>query len=44
MTLSRAVLVKGAGPFEVLPQLAFLAAFAALTLTLAVRRYRKTSA
>lgn len=40
----RAVLVKGAGAAEVARPVAVLAAYAAVVCTLAVRRYRKTTA
>jgi ABC-2 type transport system permease protein len=39
--LMRAVLLKGAGVGEVAPELAVLAAGAAIALTLAVRQYHK---
>jgi ABC-2 type transport system permease protein len=42
--LMRAVLLKGAGPAEVAPQLAMLAVIGAVVLTLAVRQYRKRAA
>jgi ABC-2 type transport system permease protein len=44
VTISRAVLVKGAGPADVAQPLGILAAFAALTLTLAIRQYSKRMA
>ena len=42
--LMRAVLLKGAGVVDVLPQLATLATIGTVVLTLAVRRYRKRAA
>jgi ABC-2 type transport system permease protein len=42
--LIRAVLLKGAGPADVAPQLAMLAAIGGVVLTLAVRQYRKRAA
>ena len=44
VTISRAVLVKSAGIQEIAQPLLILVAFAALTLPLAVLRYKKTSA
>jgi ABC-2 type transport system permease protein len=44
VTISRAVLIKGAGLPEVGPPLGILCGFAAVTLTLAVQRYRKRTA
>lgn len=44
VTISRAILVKGAGLQEVLPPLLILIAFAAVMIVLAVRQYRKRSA
>jgi ABC-2 type transport system permease protein len=44
VTISRAVLVKGAGLRDVAQPLATLVAFAAVTLTLAVRQYSKRTA
>jgi ABC-2 type transport system permease protein len=44
VTISRAVLIKGAGLAEVARPLAILAGFAVVTLTLAVQRYRKRTA
>jgi len=44
VTISRAVLVKGAGITDVARPLLILAAFAVVTLTLAVRQYSKRSA
>lgn len=41
--LMRAVLLKGAGPLDVMRQLLALGAFGSVVLTLAVRRYRKRS-
>jgi len=41
VTISRALLVKGASVAEIAEPLAILAAFAAVTLTLAVRQYSK---
>jgi ABC-2 type transport system permease protein len=42
--LIRTVLLKGAGPADVAPQLAMLAAIGGVVLTLAVRQYRKRAA
>jgi ABC-2 type transport system permease protein len=42
--LMRAVLLKGAGPGDVAPQLAMLMAIGGVVLTLAVRQYRKRAA
>ena len=44
VTISRAVLIKGAGLAEVAQPLAILCGFAVVTLTLAVQRYRKRTA
>jgi len=44
VTLSRAILVKGAGLSEVAQPLLILCAFAVVTLTLAIRQYRKRTA
>lgn len=44
VTMTRAILIKGAGPADVARPLATLVAFAALTLTLAVRQHSKRSA
>lgn len=44
VTISRAILVKGAGLSEILQPLLILCAFAVLTLTLAIRQYRKRTA
>jgi ABC-2 type transport system permease protein len=44
VTISRAVLIKGAGLAEVARPLAILCGFAVVTLTLAVQRYRKRTA
>ncbi len=44
VTISRAILVKGAGAREVAQPLWILVVFAVLTLTLAVRQYRKRTA
>jgi len=44
VTISRAVLVKGAGPAEIAGPLAVLAAFAVVTLALAIRQYSKRTA
>jgi len=41
VTISRAVLVKGAGPAEIARPLSFLALFSVIALTLAVRQYSK---
>jgi ABC-2 type transport system permease protein len=44
VTISRAVLVKGAGITDVARPLLILVAFAVVTLTLAMRQYSKRSA
>ena len=44
VTISRAVLIKGAGLAEVAQPLVVLCGFAVVTLTLAVQRYRKRTA
>jgi ABC-type multidrug transport system permease subunit len=44
VTISRAILIKGAGLDEVAPPLLILCGFAVVTLTLAVQRYRKRTA
>jgi ABC-2 type transport system permease protein len=44
MQLMRAVLLKGAGPADVAPQLGVLALSGAVVLTIAVRQYRKRAA
>ncbi|HET8799499.1 MAG TPA: ABC transporter permease, partial [Thermoanaerobaculia bacterium] len=44
VTISRAILVKAAGPAEIAQPMAYLAVFAVVTLTLAILRYRKTTA
>jgi ABC-2 type transport system permease protein len=44
VTISRAVLIKGAGLAEVARPLMILSGFAVVTLTLAVQRYRKRTA
>jgi ABC-2 type transport system permease protein len=44
VTISRAILIKGAGLDEVAPPLLVLCSFAVVTLTLAVQRYRKRTA
>jgi ABC-2 type transport system permease protein len=44
VTISRAVLVKGAGLPDIVRPLAALVLFAALALTLAVRQYSKRTA
>ena len=44
VTISRAILVKGAGPAEVGRPLLILAGYAMITLTLAIRQHRKRSA
>jgi ABC-2 type transport system permease protein len=44
VTISRAVLVKGAGIRDVAQPLAILAAFAGITLTIAIRQYSKRTA
>jgi ABC-2 type transport system permease protein len=41
VTISRAVLIKGAGPGEIAEPLLFLTAFAAIMLTIAIRQYAK---
>jgi ABC-2 type transport system permease protein len=41
VTISRALLVKGAGLAEIAEPLAILAVFAVVTLTLAIRQYSK---
>ncbi|HEU4521648.1 MAG TPA: ABC transporter permease [Thermoanaerobaculia bacterium] len=42
--IARAILVKGAGPAELVQPMAILLVFAAVMLTLAIRQYRKRSA
>lgn len=42
--IARAILVKGAGPAEIAAPMAWLAGFACIFLSLAVVRYRKTTA
>jgi ABC-2 type transport system permease protein len=44
VTISRAILVKGAGPAEIARPLLILAGFGAVTLTLAIRQYSKRTA
>jgi ABC-2 type transport system permease protein len=44
VTISRAVLMKGAGPAEIVRPLSILAVSAAVILTLAVRQHRKRAA
>jgi ABC-2 type transport system permease protein len=44
VTISRAILIKGAGVAEVAQPLAILGGFAIVTLSLAVQRYRKRTA
>jgi ABC-2 type transport system permease protein len=44
VTISRAILIKGAGPAEIVRPLSILAVSAAVILTLAVRQYRKRAA
>jgi ABC-2 type transport system permease protein len=44
VSISRAILVKAAGPAEIAQSMAYLTGFAIVTLTLAVMRYRKTTA
>ena len=44
VTISRALLVKGAGLMEIATPLAILAAFAVVTLALAIRQYSKRTA
>jgi ABC-2 type transport system permease protein len=44
VTISRAILVKAAGPAEIAEPMLYLAAFAAVTMSLAIFRYRKTTA
>ena len=43
VTISRAILMKGAGLAEIAEPLAILAVFAVVTLTLAIRQYRSGS-
>jgi ABC-2 type transport system permease protein len=44
VTISRAILIKGAGPAEVAQPLLILVAFGAVMLTLAIRQYSKRTA
>ncbi len=44
VSISRAILVKAAGPAEIAEPMAYLVGFAIVTLSLAVMRYRKTTA
>jgi ABC-2 type transport system permease protein len=44
VTISRALLVKGAGFAEIAQPLAILAVFAVVTLALAIRQYSKRTA
>jgi ABC-2 type transport system permease protein len=44
VTISRAILIKGAGPAEIAQPLSLLALFALVTLTLAIRQYSKRTA
>ena len=44
VTISRAILMKGAGPVEILRPLSILAGSAVVILTLAIRQYRKRAA
>jgi ABC-2 type transport system permease protein len=44
VTISRAILLKGAGPSDIARPVAILALYAAVVLTLAVRQYRKRTA
>jgi ABC-2 type transport system permease protein len=44
VTISRAILVKGAGLAEIAQPLSLLIGFAVVTLTLAVRQYSKRAA
>jgi ABC-2 type transport system permease protein len=44
VTISRAILVKGAGVREIALPLSLLAGYAAIALTLAVRQYSKRTA
>jgi ABC-2 type transport system permease protein len=44
VTISRAILVKGAGPAEIARPMLILAAFGAVTLALAIRQYSKRAA
>lgn len=43
VTIARAILVKAAGPAEIAQPMAFLGAFAVVTVVLAMMRYRKTA-
>jgi ABC-2 type transport system permease protein len=43
VTITRAILIKGAGPAEIARPLGALALYAVVVLTLAVRRHRKTA-
>ncbi len=42
MVITRGVFLKGVGPAELWPQIAILAAYAALIMTISVRSFRKT--
>jgi len=44
VTISRSILMRGAGPSEIARPLALLACYAFVVLTLAVRQYRKRTA
>jgi len=44
VTISRSLLVKGAGLHEIVQPLAILASFAVVTLALAIRQYSKRTA
>ena len=44
VTISRAILIKGAGPAEIARPLLTLVAFGVVTLTLAIRQYSKRTA
>jgi len=44
VTISRAILVKGAGPAEIARPLVTLVAFGVVMLTLAIRQYSKRTA
>ena len=44
VTISRAILMKGAGPAEIAQPFLILAMSAVVVLTIAVRQYRKRSA
>jgi ABC-type polysaccharide/polyol phosphate export permease len=44
VSIARAILVKGAGPAEIMRPLLMLAMFAVVVLTFAIRQYRKRAA